>query len=262
MFQVRCSQLLLGMLLAPLAASANERHFSYTYESAVLAPGERELEIWTTGQSGRESRYTRLDERIEFEMGLLNGLQTSFYLNLSAVAQDSGFGDLDKSTAVSVSNEWKWRLLDGAVDAIGLGLYFEVTAGVDELELEGKIIVDKRIGNLLLAVNFVAEHEWEYGLTTTGKDLHLDGYLAASWFFTPRFSVGIEAWNANTISEGQWEFSALFLGPVVSYTGDGWWVTFTALPQLPAPRPVEGGGNKVLTDLEKFQARLLFSWRI
>ena len=48
---------------------------------------------------------------------------------------------------------------------------------------------------------------------------------------------------------------------MVSYTGNGWWVTFTALPQLPAPKPVEGG-NKVLTDLEKFQARLLFSWRI
>ena len=29
---------LLGILLAPLAARANERHFSYTYESAVLAP--------------------------------------------------------------------------------------------------------------------------------------------------------------------------------------------------------------------------------
>jgi hypothetical protein len=262
MSQVRPSPLLLAALLAPLAATANERHFSYTYESAVLAPGERELEIWTTGRAGRDTRYVRLDERLEFEMGLLNGLQTSFYLNITAIGQDSGLGDLTKSTEVSVSNEWKWRLLDSGADAIGLGLYFEVTAGVDELELEGKLILDKRIGNFLVAANFVAEHEWEYGLTETVKDLHLDGYLAASWFFTPRFSVGVEAWSSNVISDGQWEFSALFLGPVVSYTGDGWWVTFTALPQLPAPRPVEGGGTKVLTDHEKFQARLLFSWHI
>ena len=133
---------------------------------------------------------------------------------------------------------------------------------MDELELEGKLIVDKRIGNLLLAANFVAEHEWEYGIGATGKELHLDGFLAASWFFTPRFSLGIEAWNANIIADGTWEHSAFFLGPVASYTGNGWWVTLTILPQLPAFRPSEGGGTYVLTDYERFQARLLFSWHI
>ena len=252
---------LLGILLAPLAARANERHFSYTYESAVLAPGEKELEVWTTYRNGRDTRYTRFDERMEFEVGLLPGLQTSFYLNLTAVGQEVD-GQLATGTELSVSNEWKWRLLDGAVDGIGLALYGEITGSVDELELEGKLIIDKRIGNLLIAANFVAEHEWGYGIGTTAKELHLDGFLAASWFFTPRFSIGLEAWNANIIAEGVWEHSAFFLGPAMSYSGDGWWVTFTALPQLPAFKPSEGGGKYVFTDYERFQARLLFSFHI
>ncbi|MGZ3445603.1 MAG: hypothetical protein ACXWLG_08945, partial [Myxococcaceae bacterium] len=212
---------LAGILLTPIAARANARHFSYTYESAVLAPGEKEIEVWTTGRGGRDTRYTQLDERIEFEVGLLPGLQTSFYLNFSAIGQESA-GELVKSTEVSVSNEWKWRLLDSTLDAVGLALYAEVSAGVDAVEIEGKIIIDKRIGGLLLAANFVAEQEWEFGVGQTAEELHLDGYLAASWFFTPRFAIGLEAWNANIIAQGTWEHSAIFLGPVASYSGDGW----------------------------------------
>ena len=252
---------LAGVLLAPLAARANERHFSYTYESAVLAPGEKEIEVWTTGRGGRDSRYTRLDERLEFEVGLVPGLQTSVYLNFTAIGEEVG-GALAKSTELSVSNEWKWRLSDASLDAVGFALYGEVTAGVDEIELEGKLIIDKRIGQLLLAANFVAEQEWEFGVGETAEELHLDGYLAASWFFTPRFAIGFEAWNANIIAQGTWEHSAIFLGPVVSYSGDGWWMTFTFLPQLPAFKPSEGGGKYVLTDYERFQARLLFSFHI
>ena len=256
------SSVVVGVLLGvPLVARANDRHFSYTSESAVLAPGEKELEVWTTYRNGRDTRYTRFDERLEFEIGLVPGLQTSFYLNVTAIGQDVN-GELANSTEVSVSNEWKWRLLDSAVDGIGLALYGEITGSVEELELEGKLIVDKRIGNLLLAANFVAEHEWEFGIGQTEKDLHLDGFLGASWFFTPRFSLGVEAWNANIISHGTWEHSAFFLGPVASYTGDGWWVTLTVLPQLPAFKPSEGGGKYVFTDYERFQARLLFSWHI
>ena len=252
---------LVGILLAPVAARANERHFTYTYESAVLAPGEKEIEVWTTGRGGRDTRFTQLDTRLEFEVGLLPGLQTSLYLNFSAVGQELG-GELVKSTSLSVSNEWKLRVLDSTLDAVGFALYFEATAGVDALELEGKLIVDKRIGPLLLAANFVAEQEWEFGVGETSQELHLDGYLAASWFFTPRVAVGVEAWNANIIANGTWEHSAIFLGPVVSYSGDGWWVAFTFLPQLPAFKPSEGGGKYVLTDYERYQARLLLSFHI
>src|SRR5262245_32721798 len=62
-------------------ASANDRHFTYTYETAVLAPGAREVEIWSTPRIGRTDYYTAFDERLELELGLTDRLLTAFYLN-------------------------------------------------------------------------------------------------------------------------------------------------------------------------------------
>lgn len=249
------------LLLSPLAARASERHFTYTYESAVLAPGEKAIDVWTTGRGGRDTRYTEIDERLQFGIGLLPGLETSVYLNFSAVGQELG-GELVKSTDLSFSNEWRWRVLDATQDAVGLAFQAQVTAGVDAIQLQGKLVVDRRFGQLLLAANFVVEEQWTFGVGETTQELRLDGYLAGSWFFTPRFAVGLEAWNANVIAQGTWEHSAIFLGPVVSYSGNGWWMAFTFLPQLPAFKPSEGGGQYVLTDYERYQARLLFSFRL
>ena len=53
-----------------VAASASERHFAYTYESAVLRPGAREIEPWSTFRLGRSDFYSRLDTRLEAELGL------------------------------------------------------------------------------------------------------------------------------------------------------------------------------------------------
>ena len=51
-------------------SSANDRHFTYNYETAVLAPGARELEVSNTLGVGRSDYYAKLDHRLEFEVGL------------------------------------------------------------------------------------------------------------------------------------------------------------------------------------------------
>src|SRR5262245_5114486 len=79
---------LLALASTPPRAEANERHFTYTYETAVLPQGAKELEFWTTPRLGREDYFARFDQRLEFEVGLTNRLQTSVYLNMDAVTQD------------------------------------------------------------------------------------------------------------------------------------------------------------------------------
>ena len=73
--------------LAAASASASERHFTYTYESAVLHPGGREFEPWSTFRLGKDGHFARLDTRLEAELGVTDRLQTSLYLNLSAPTQ-------------------------------------------------------------------------------------------------------------------------------------------------------------------------------
>ncbi len=252
-----------SLAFLPVTSSANERHFTYTYESAVLPPGAREVEVWSTARLGREGLYTRFDERVEFEVGLTEHLQTSLYLDFNSVTQRMG-GELQSTTNFDgISNEWKYKLMDPVADAFGLALYGELGLRPDELELETKLILDKRMGPVLLAANLVLENGLEFETEKTEGELAVEVVGGASYFFTPRLSLGLEVRNTNLFPGYEaWEFSALHAGPVVSYTSDTWWVSFTVLPQLPALKRTEGGGALVLTEHEKFNARLLFSFHL
>jgi hypothetical protein len=256
--------------LVPAAAFANDRHFTFTYESAVLPQEAKELEVWTTPRLGRSNYFARFDNRLEFEVGLTNRLQTSVYLNYIATTADVETmpGQLARESAFAfdgVSSEWKYKVTDPVANALGFAVYAEITGSTDELELEGKLIFDKMIGRLLLAANLIGEYEME--LVRTGaaamvdKAVEAEIDLACAFFVRPNVALGLELRNANEIKDGEWEHSALFLGPVVAYATPSWWVALTLMPQLPALKN-EGGGSYVLDEHEYFNARLLFSYHL
>jgi hypothetical protein len=260
----------LGLALAAAPVLANERHFAYTYETAVLPPGGRELETSNTLRLGRDQYYAALDHRLEFEVGVGERVMSSFYLNWSDETAKSGPGmTQSRFTWQGISNEWKWKLSDPVADPLGFALYGELTYATGSYELEAKTLFDKKVGKLLLAANLVAEGEFETGVGENELDeIELEGDLAGSYAVTSRFSVGLEFRNLNEIAkeaggdEMEWETSALFLGPNVSYATEGWWVTFSVLPQLPALMKEGGGSILDLNDHEKINARLLFSFHI
>jgi hypothetical protein len=70
-------------LLLTISLLAQDRLFTYTYQSTLLNNGQRELEVWNTLRAGRQDYYARIDNRTEFEIGLGKNLQTAFYLNLT-----------------------------------------------------------------------------------------------------------------------------------------------------------------------------------
>jgi hypothetical protein len=73
-----------------------------------------------------------------------------------------------KSNEIGISNEWKWKIVEGRKRQPGIALYAEwaFKAG-DEFELETKLIVDKSFRKNLLAFNAILEwekeFEWEKG---------------------------------------------------------------------------------------------------
>lgn len=256
-----------GIVLAfSRPAAATERRFTYTYQSATLGAGQRELEPWTTFRMGRDNFYNRVDNRVEVEFGVTNRLQTSWYLNLSGITERVGpdaLGNYSRESHVEhggISWELKYKLLDPVADALGMALYFEATGGPAEAELEGKLIFDKQIGNLLLAFNVFGEQEWEFEGPETEAELSLEAVGGLAYFLTPAFTLGFEVRDHNVIGHGDkdWESSALFAGPVVSYAWETWWATLTVLPQLRNLKREEGTGNLELEDHEKVNARLIF----
>lgn len=247
-------------VLGAEAVRANERHFTFTYESAVLPKGGREIELWMTPRIGREEFYSRFDLRGEFEVGLTHRLQTAFYLNGRSISKETATGDKQTEFEFTgVSSEWKYKLFDPVADVLGLALYGEITGSTDELELEGKFIADKRIGDVLFAANLVVENEWEFGPVGPERELVIEGVVGLSYFFTPTFSAGLELRNHNLFFEDdRWKHSALFLGPVFSYAETGWWVALTVLPQLPALKGSTPSDGRILDEHEKVNLRLLF----
>ncbi len=244
-------------------ATASGRRFTYTYESLVLAPGQLELEPWTTFRGGREELYLRFDERIELEVGVIENVQMAWYLNAKAVTEAAGPALKKELEFTGVSNEWKWKILDPVADPVGLALYGEWTAAPSEAELEAKVIVDKRFGDLIAAVNVVGEVEWE--LEEPGEveqELVLEVDAGLAYLITPALGLGLELVDHTDFGGEGFEHSAVFAGPTISYAGERFWAAVSVLPQV-----VDLGrlGTAELQDLhhhERISARVLLGFEL
>jgi len=264
-----CFLLSLLLFMSKNVSSANERRFAYVYESSVLSPRARELEVWNTYRTGKPYFFRRLDQRLELEFGVADRLMTSLYLNYEWIMNDSNGnapgGDLQSEQGASVSSEWKYKFFDRVADPLGLALYGEYTLGLHEQELEGKIILDKQVGRLLVAGNLVAEHEWKTdlrdGVVENATEVKLEINGGISFNITGQLSLGFEAIQQNVFEDGEIEHAALFAGPVVSYATDQWWVTLTVLPQIAGLAGAAVDGLN-LEEFERSQVRLLLSFHL
>ncbi len=250
---------------------ANRRHFTYTYETAVLPKGSHELEIWNTVRMNRKDFYRGLDTRTEFEFGLGGNFQTSLYLNVSNSVSFEG-GGLVNDQSFGFSNEWKYKLMDAVADPVGAALYGEASVSTTEIELEGKLLLDKQIDRFLFAFNAITEHSFVNGLDSVSKMamqtedvFELCG--GATFFVTPSFTIGLEAREhiKNPPGfEGGGMYSAFFAGPSLSVAGPNWWSAVSIMPQIAGSSKSEAGivstDKLELVQHEKLEARLLLAF--
>ncbi len=258
-------------LLSEETSLANRRHFTYAYESAVLPKAAREIELWNTVRVNHKDFYRGLDNRTEFEFGLGGNLQTSLYLNLSIISQFSN-GAIGTEQFFGISNEWKYKLLDATADPIGMAIYGEGSIRSDEIEIEGKIILDKQVDNILFVFNAVGEHSFVTGINSSGlaetqPENILEFVGGAAYFLAPSFTIGIEARQHTQkppIFEGGGVYSAFFAGPSFSVSGSNWWSALSIIAQVAGSEETGTGirsQDKLdLTKHEKLEARLLLSF--
>lgn len=219
-------------------ATATERFFTYTYEPETLPQGATEYEQWVTLRAGRtktvgQENYNKWEIREELEYGVTDNYSVSLYLNESTESfRDTATG-LDHSAfhfdGVSVEN--RYLVWNPATHAVGLTLYFEPRFAGDEAELEQKIILGQRFGEWKWAFNLTHAAEWE-------NNLHdVEGEVEASFGITRRLGshwfAGVEARDHNELPDyREWENTALYIGPVVTYQQEKWWATLTVMPQV------------------------------
>jgi hypothetical protein len=235
------NKLLIGLLAASacLTSSATERFFTYTYEPETLPEGTTEYEQWITLRAGRnatvgQKNFNRWQLREELEYGVSDRYSVSLYLNQESTTYHDPSTGNDVSSGFEfkgVSLENRYMLLNPAEHAIGLTLYLEPTFAGDEAELEQKIIIGQRHGEWKWAFNLTHATEWEDNFHET------EGEVEASFGITRRlnnrWSLGLEVRDHNEIPEyKEWENTAVYVGPVVTFQQEKWWATLTVMPQV------------------------------
>jgi opacity protein-like surface antigen len=250
-----------------VSARADERFFTYVYESEVLPKGAWEFEQWLTyrkGFPGGDRDFTQhiWDFREEIEYGMTERLSTALYLNFrqdQMVAREMSLEDSSEFSFKGISAELKYQLLNPNKQPVGLALYFEPTYNGNEQELEYKVLLSKNLGDKwVLAANAVYEQEWEQEDGETEKESVLEFTAGAAYRLTPHWSVGLEG-RYHAVYEGiglnEHLGTGWFLGPNVHYGSSKWWATFTVLPQI-SGNPSDGGINR--TEHQTFETRLIF----
>jgi hypothetical protein len=259
--------ILIAAFLVAIGAVAQDRVFTYTYQSNVLNKGQKELEVWTTLGTGRQDYYRGLNHRLEFEIGLGGKLQTAFYLNYGyskGITKSNGIDILTSDNSYSFANEWKLKFSDPVANKLGSAVYFEYALAPGETELEGKLILDKQTGRFIHALNLVGELGFEREFEIAGnelkseikKEFKMEWNYGFSYQINERWFAGAELMNENVFAEGKLEKSILTAGPTLSYSGQGFWINFTLMPQL---TDLKNGGRNI-TDEDGLQARLIFSY--
>lgn len=244
---------------------ADDRRFTYTYEPETLPQGAAEIENWVTLRAGRskslgQENYNRWDLRQEFEYGVSDRYTISFYLNEKAESyRDSAGEDVSSFKWKGIAVENLFNVVNPAEHPVGISLYLEGAYSGEEAALEQKIIFGQRHGDWKWAFNLIHETGWEDNLHETegevGASLGLARDLGKNW------SLGLECRNMNTLPEyREWENSALYLGPVLSYRHEKWWAALSVMPQIYGwnnSGSSDGNPHLELRDNEKINIRLL-----
>ncbi len=247
-----------GLLLLGLTGiKADEQPFVTLYTTDLEEQDTIEAEQWLAGAWGHSHESFRsFESRTEFEFGIASNIQGSLYLNYdwSRSRPYTPGSPTDRDSFAGVSGELVYRLLDDERDPFGLALYVEPTWGVEERELETKILLQKNIlGEALrFVVNINFEDNWDRDAGTWEKASALELCAGVAYMPTPQWTFSAEFSNEHEYDglllggSAHEQSSSYYAGPTIQYSLDPITITLGAQAQLPwadgnAPGTVEHG---------------------
>lgn len=234
----------LYMSVAPQDAHANPKPLPYSYFANVQPAGAFEIEGITDISPVRVSRETddgteavtglRLDLQTELEVGLSEAVEFGWYFVFAQSATAGGAA----MAFQGLKQRIRWQLAPADEWPIDVALYFEVAELHNELELEAKVILSKRVGSWRFAVNLWAEEEYLFQ-----DDRWVTVYNPTAGFvyeLTPRFGLGLEYWLHGKTGDSTSDRAAAatdtgpmhYLGPTLYAATEGPWFSLGAYVRL------------------------------
>jgi len=261
---ITLAMVIIGLLA--VCAGATGRRFTFTYEPETMPQGAKEFEQWITLRTQRtknvdQENYNQWDFREEFEYGVTDNYQVALYLNGRSTSYRSKVeGDVSDFSFEGFSLENIYNVLNPATKPVGLSLYLEGTYSGEEAEIEQKLIFGQRHGDWKWALNLTHATEWEDNLHEVEGEL--EATLGVGRDLGKRWCVALELRSITKIPNyEEFETTALYLGPTVSYRQDNWWAGLSILPQVWGrdwDHSGDGYDNLDLAHNERVHIRLLF----
>jgi len=186
--------LVAAILLVPCAARATPKPLPFTYGADTNPKGTGEVEQYVDlvpliATSDRPQRYIATQLLTEIEYGLTNHVELGLYATF--VPEAAGYVVPSLTEGNGAKQRIRWRPVDLGDWPIDVAFYGEIAETNTELELEWKLILERRFGPVRLLANAWFEYE-----------MYFDGHR--DWVFnptagltvqaTPNVSPGVEYW--------------------------------------------------------------------
>jgi hypothetical protein len=249
----------LGLALLLTVASSitlgAERDFAFTWSAATLREGRNDVSAWLTPRLGRTlDDDLRSDLRFVWSRGWSDALETQvssdFFLE-STAANPRGLEP-------RVSGLVHWAPTK-ATQTVGFGAVIRASVGLDIFDAEARLLVDKRFGNVQIATN-VAVSRALFWKGRTGLDIRLQESLSVGYHLSSVALTGVELVVNSAFTKDQYEGTAFYLGPTLSLSSEGFWMSVAVTSQVASDRAPADWGNgdpAELRDNERFRARLV-----
>ena len=199
-------------------ASADRRHFVWTYEYMTMPAGAAEFEHYfgysLADRNARESG--EYSHQLEIEAGITDRWDVSLYQSFAQI-NNSGF-DYD-----GFKIRTRYRLFETGRYPVDPLLYLEVKRSADHTdptEIEGKLVLARTQNQFLSAFNLVVEREMR-----SSAELEWKYDIGIGYQLIPAVSFGVE-------SVGNFESGAdgkQAMGPTVSLARGKVWISSGAL---------------------------------
>lgn len=235
-------KILLALVAMTSSAAANPRALPFTYTTDTLAPGQAELEqtvdlvpLRAYAATGQLTYYLASQFQTELEIGLRDRLELALYFTYVPTVSAS----IVTMTAVmpegsGLKQRLRYTFAPQGAWPVDVGVYGELGEDEQELEFEGKLLLQRRFDRLRVAANLWAEYELEFATAADGshsRDIVLNPTLGATYEISPKLSVGIDSWlrgeypmNPTPAARPFGLGPEYYIGPAVMMSfGKVWW---------------------------------------
>jgi hypothetical protein len=242
-------------LTAAATARGNPRALPFTYTTDTLAPGQVEIEQYVdlvalraiSPSTSSAQWYLPSAFQTEIEIGLADRLELGLYLTF---VPDPGEQLASKALFPGAGNGLKQRLryilADPGAWPVDIGVYGELVENEREIELEAKVLLQKRFDRLRIAANLSGEYELYF---SEQRELVLNPSFGATYEITPSLHVGLDGWLRGEYPQHPRPASRTFglgpqayVGPAVMMSfGKLWWAVAAYARVTDAAHDVQPG---------------------